>query len=292
MGDLLESFGESLKKSRQEKGLTPKDVAKATRIPAHIIEDLESGNESRMPAPVYVKGFIRAYARELGLDEEQLLQEYGDSRVLEGEPLELAVSIGTEKPSSPLAVLVLALIFAVLLLAGGYYFFYKSEEPTAQITPEPVVRVEPVKKEVPKQEDKASSADIEEAAPAAIEEAPAGQESDSQPESAVYLEPAPVKEEIKEAEVEPEEPVVTGGGHTLEVLATEETWLRIYIDDEKIAQYLLRPGQTMSWQAKNQFKLRLGNAGGLKVVLDGRPLPPLGISGQVKEVILPEPDQN
>jgi cytoskeleton protein RodZ len=284
VGDLLESFGESLKKSRQEKGLTPKDVAEATRIPAHIIEDLESGNESRMPAPVYVKGFIRAYARELGLDEEQLLQEYGDSRVLEGEPLELAVSIGTEKPSSPLAVLVLALIFAVLLLAGGYYFFYKSEEPTAQITPEPVVRVEPVKKEVLKQE--------EEAASAAIEEAPAGQESDSQPESAVYSEPAPVKEEIKKAEVEPEETAVTGGGHTLEVLATEETWLRIYIDDEKIAQYLLRPGQTMSWQAKNQFKLRLGNAGGLKVVLDGRPLPPLGISGQVKEVILPEPDQN
>jgi cytoskeleton protein RodZ len=284
VGDLLENFGESLKKSRQEKGLTPKDVAKATRIPAHIIEDLESGNESRMPAPVYVKGFIRAYARELGLDEEQLLQEYGDSRVLEGEPLELAVSIGTEKPSSPLAVLVLALIFAVLLLAGGYYFFYKSEEPTAQITPEPVVRVEPVKKEVLKQE--------EEAASAAIEEAPAGQESDSQPESAVSSEPAPVKEEIKKAGVEPEDPAVTGGGHTLEVLATEETWLRIYIDDEKIAQYLLRPGQTMSWQAKNQFKLRLGNAGGLKVVLDGRPLPPLGISGQVKEVILPEPDQN
>lgn len=284
MGDLLENFGESLKKSRQEKGLTPKDVAEATRIPAHIIEDLESGNESRMPAPVYVKGFIRAYARELGLDEEQLLQEYGDSRVLEGEPLELAVSIGTEKPSSHLAVLVLALVFAVLLLAGGYYFFYKSEEPTAQITPEPVVRVEPVKKEVLKQE--------EEAASAAIEEAPAGQESDSQPESAVSSEPAPVKEEIKKAGVEPEDPAVTGGGHTLEVLATEETWLRIYIDDEKIAQYLLRPGQTMSWQAKNQFKLRLGNAGGLKVVLDGRPLPPLGISGQVKEVILPEPDQN
>ncbi len=284
MGDLLQNFGESLKKSRQEKGLTPKDVAEATRIPAHIIEDLESGNESRMPAPVYVKGFIRAYARELGLDEEQLLQEYGDSRVLEGEPLSLAVSIGTEKPSSHLAVLVLALVFAVLLLAGGYYFFYKSEEPTAQITPEPVVRVEPVKKEVLKQE--------EEAASAAIEEAPAGQESDSQPESAVSSEPAPVKEEIKTAGVEPEDPAVTGGGHTLEVLATEETWLRIYIDDEKIAQYLLRPGQTMSWQAKNQFKLRLGNAGGLKVVLDGRPLPPLGISGQVKEVILPEPDQN
>ncbi len=284
MGDLLQNFGESLKKSRQEKGLTPKDVAEATRIPAHIIEDLESGNESRMPAPVYVKGFIRAYARELGLDEEQLLQEYGDSRVLEGEPLSLAVSIGTEKPSSHLAVLVLALVFAVLLLAGGYYFFYKSEEPTAQITPEPVVRVEPVKKEVLKQE--------EEAASAAIEEAPAGQESDSQPESAVSSEPAPVKEEIKKAGVEPEETAVTGGGHTLEVLATEETWLRIYIDDEKIAQYLLRPGQTMSWQAKNQFKLRLGNAGGLKVVLDGRPLPPLGISGQVKEVILPEPDQN
>lgn len=284
MGDLLENFGESLKKLRQEKGLTPQDVAKATRIPTHVIEDLEAGNESRMPATVYVKGFIRAYARELGLDEKQLLQEYGDSRVLDSEPLELTVSTGTEKPSSHLPVLVLALIFAVALLAGGYYFFYKSEEPNARITPEPLASVEPVKKEAPKQEEGAASP--------ALKEAPAEQESDSQPGSAVSSEPAPQKEEIEEAAAEPEEPAVTGNGHTLEVLAIEETWLRIYIDDEEIYQYLLRPGQTMSWQAKNQFKLRLGNAGGLKVVLDGRPLPPLGISGQVKEVILPEPDQN
>lgn len=284
VGDLLENFGESLKKSRLEKGLTPQDVAKATRIPAHVIEDLESGNESRMPAPVYVKGFIRAYARELGLDEKQLLQEYGDSRVLNSEPLELAVSTRAEKPSSHLPVLVLALIFAAALLAGGYYFFYKSKEPNARITPEPVARVEPVKKEAPKQE--------EEAVSPILEEAPAEQESDSLQGSGLSSEPAPEKEEIEEAEAEPEEPAVTGNGHTLEVLAIEETWLRIYIDDEKISQYLLRPGQTMSWQAKNQFKLRLGNAGGLKVVLDGRPLPPLGISGQVKEVILPEPDQN
>ena len=292
MGDLLESFGESLKKSRLEKGLTPQDVAEATKIPAHVIEDLESGNESRMPAPVYVKGFIRAYARELGLDEKQLLQEYSDSRVLQSGPLELAVSTKTEKPSSHLPVLILALIFAVALLAGGYYFFYKNENPTVRISPEPVVSAEPVKKEVPKQE--------EEAASPAIEEAPAEQEIESQPGSAVSSEPTPIKEEIKEAEAEPEElealeepaAAVSGNGHTLEVLATEETWLRIYIDDEKISQYLLRPGQTMTWQAKNQFKLRLGNAGGLKVVLDGRPLPPLGISGQVKEVILPEPDQN
>lgn len=291
MGDLFEIFGESLKKSREEKGLTPQDVAKATRIPSHIIEDLESGDESRLPAPVYVKGFIRAYARELGLDEKELLREYNGSLELHGEPLELIVTTRQTKTSNHIPVLVMALIFAVILLAGGYYFFYDGEENAPPIPPQPLASVEPAEKAAPSPVSPAE-APVEEPAPAKAEEAPV------EPESAVPSETSPSDESVPEVEVsvespdEGEPPAIIEDGHTLEVLATQETWLRIYIDDEKISQYLLTPGQTMSWQARDQFKLRLGNAGGLKVILDGESLPPLGKSGEVKEVILPKPGQN
>jgi cytoskeleton protein RodZ len=283
VSDLFESFGESLKKSRQEKGLTPQDVAKATRIPSHIIEDLESGDESRLPARVYVKGFIRAYARELGLDEKELLREYNGSLDLKGEPLGLIVSTRQTKTSNHIPVLVMTLIFAVILLAGGYYFFYNGEENGSPMPPQPVASVEPAEKAAPP---------VEAPPLAQMDEAPVEPESTVPPETSPSDEPVPEVEVSVESPVEGEQPAIVEDGHTLEVLATQETWLRIYIDDEKISQYLLVPGQTMSWRARDRFKLRLGNAGGLKVILDGESLPPLGKSGEVKEVILPRPDQN
>jgi len=296
VGDLIENFGESLKKSRQEKGLTPKDIAKATRIPSHIIEDLESGDESRLPAPVYVKGFIRAYAKELGLDEKQLLREYNGTLGIKGEPLDLVVSTRETKPSNHIPVLIMALIFAVILLIGGYYFFHNGEQTSPSIPPPSATSVEPAVKAAPSPAETPVPAKTE-------EETPTEQESTAQPETSPLAETSPAAETVPEAVPETaeslgasavaESPAIAAEeGHTLEVLATQETWLRIYIDDEKISQYLLTPGQTMSWKAQDQFKLRLGNAGGLRVTLDGQPLPPLGKHGEVKEVILPRPAQN
>ena len=76
-------------------------------------------------------------------------------------------------------------------------------------------------------------------------------------------------------------PQVPSGSHQLRVHAVEETWLRVVIDGEETKDVLLSPNQQMEWEARSNFMLTVGNAGGIEMALDGNPLPPLGRSGEV-----------
>ena len=76
-------------------------------------------------------------------------------------------------------------------------------------------------------------------------------------------------------------PQVPSGSHQLRVHAVEETWLRVVIDGEETKDVLLSPNQQMEWEARSNFMLTVGNAGGIEMALDGNPLPPLGQSGEV-----------
>ena len=78
------------------------------------------------------------------------------------------------------------------------------------------------------------------------------------------------------------------GTHQLRILAAEETWLSLGIDDEPKHNILLQPGETRSWTAARTFTLTIGNAGGITVTIDGRELASLGRPGWVvRELQLP-----
>ena len=68
----MESIGEFFKQVRETKGLTLDDVALKTRIHPDFLIALEEGNFTKLPDQVFAKGFVRSYARSLGLDEEDL----------------------------------------------------------------------------------------------------------------------------------------------------------------------------------------------------------------------------
>lgn len=70
------TLGEKLKKLRLQYRMSYADIAKATRIQAKYLEALENGAYERLPAEVYVRGFLRSYARYLGLDDEAFLKLY------------------------------------------------------------------------------------------------------------------------------------------------------------------------------------------------------------------------
>lgn len=69
-------LADKLRGERERKGLSINDVASATSIRALYIEGLESGDYSKLPAEVYIKGFIRNYASYLGLDPKEMMKEY------------------------------------------------------------------------------------------------------------------------------------------------------------------------------------------------------------------------
>ena len=68
-----EHFGNCLRRAREEKSLTVGDVSASTKVPRSAIELLESGSLSGLPAHVFVRGFIRSYAKAVGIAEAQPL---------------------------------------------------------------------------------------------------------------------------------------------------------------------------------------------------------------------------
>lgn len=71
-----DSFGSCLRRAREKRQLTLKDVAGATKIPRTTLELIEAGNLDELPADVFVRGFIRSYARMVGTDEAEPLDNF------------------------------------------------------------------------------------------------------------------------------------------------------------------------------------------------------------------------
>lgn len=76
--------------------------------------------------------------------------------------------------------------------------------------------------------------------------------------------------------------------HTLEVFATDTTWLHVRMDEGKSEEVLLKPGESASWTSRQGFFLKIGNAGGIKIVFDGKEIGAPGEKGQVVRLNLPE----
>src|SRR2546430_14745324 len=76
MGD---SVGESFQGAREGKGLAVEEAAARTRILPQFLKAVEENNYTRLPDEVFVKGFVRSYARILGLDEAAIIRKFDES---------------------------------------------------------------------------------------------------------------------------------------------------------------------------------------------------------------------
>jgi cytoskeleton protein RodZ len=85
-------------------------------------------------------------------------------------------------------------------------------------------------------------------------------------------------------------PAVNEGRHSLSLFAKQRTWLVVQADDDRPREIMLLEGEAISLSAERQFRLTIGNAGGVEMVLDGKRLPTVGSSGQVvRDLILAPP---
>jgi hypothetical protein len=74
---------------------------------------------------------------------------------------------------------------------------------------------------------------------------------------------------------------------TLRASVVEKTWVRIKVDDQAPEEYIFSAGSHPSWEAQHHFHLVVGNAGGMKLELNGEEMGKLGASGEVLRLRLP-----
>jgi cytoskeletal protein RodZ len=135
------NFGERLKRERELREVSPNEVVVATRISLRFLEALENEDWDRLPGGIFNRGFVRAIARYLGLNEENLLAEYDQARG--DQSAEAPPAPENRIPSPPkwvaaaFALGALALI-AALIAAGVYgwrrYSAHRRARPSSAVT--------------------------------------------------------------------------------------------------------------------------------------------------------------
>ncbi len=70
------AFGEKLRKQREQRGIELDAISNTTKISARMLRAIEDEHFDQLPGGVFNKGFIRAYARQVGLDEEEVVADY------------------------------------------------------------------------------------------------------------------------------------------------------------------------------------------------------------------------
>ncbi|HMK37182.1 MAG TPA: RodZ domain-containing protein [Desulfomonilaceae bacterium] len=256
----MESFGQYLKNLRDEKGKTLGEIAENTKIAVSNLESLERDRYDLLPPRVFVKGFIRSYVLELGLDPDESLAKFEEY----SRRGELPDYSGEEHPvfhqKPPTATFVGSTWFTILLTAAGMVSLsillvtlvthvVWRENGTKQTGPS-VSTVKP-----------SGYGQTEMKAPAAgrVGEESAGMET-----------------------VKPQ-----AGKKTLEIKALGNAWVRIEPDAGPAEELIMSPGDIQVFTAKNSFSLQTGNAGGIRLRYEGKELPPLGKVNQSLSLTLP-----
>jgi cytoskeleton protein RodZ len=115
---IVDGVGEFLRRERELRYISLDDVAERTKISRRYLEAIEEGQYDRLPGETFVRGFIRSYAQSVGLDPEDTLLMYNQSRFVHGAP-----PLRTERPFAVRRVwherALLGLLLAGVLIVGG-----------------------------------------------------------------------------------------------------------------------------------------------------------------------------
>jgi cytoskeletal protein RodZ len=303
----MESVGEFFRQVRETKGLTVDEVASKTRIRSDFVKALEDGNFAKLPDQVFARGFVRSYARSLGLDEEDAIHRFIQSagafyeKQDERERLRVRQAEEERKRQANRKAVAVAIGIAVVTL-----IFLLSRE-QSNVLRRTSADLPPPKRSA------AATKEPTEGVPATLPEPPPVAAKPTETPTAVSK---PMAETARPAEttappataVKPTETVSTvspasdgplggislegGGGGAdsqlvLDLEATELSWVVVQIDNGSPQEALLRPGEKAHWKGQDQFILTLGNAGGVKAELNGKPQKPFGPSGKVaRDIVL------
>ncbi len=141
------SAGAQLRREREMRGLSIHDISDALKLSPRQVEALEQDDYEALPGPAFVRGFLRNYARCLGLDPAPLLDEVQRAARLGSIDLspisnargDLPVG-GTPRSSAPVGLIVLVLLASVL--AGWYFDWFRTEAPQQVVEGEVSVETE------------------------------------------------------------------------------------------------------------------------------------------------------
>lgn len=277
----MQSIGQKLRTTRLSRGLDLAELAVMTKINRQFLEEIEADNRHKLPGGFFYKSWVAQYAAALGLDSKALSAEVdhlltGDappalpgqeSLLLPKEMRPPPMTSGQGSGLSRTVTSVAALIAVVVGCSALYVWWHNSQSPANRN-----LAVE--QRDVPQR-------------------AVAAAETVRQEPKALAKVEQPVSQQLASANppgTQEADRLVIGsdpsGEVRIEVSATQETWLSISPDGKTIFAGVLQPAEMRTVAARDTAKIRVGNAGGITIRLNGKPVGPIGPSGQVRTLII------
>ncbi len=246
------TFGERLKRERELREVSLKEVTSATRIGPRFLEALENEEWDKLPGGIFNRGFVRSIARYLGLDEENLLAEYdlahGEPSVPAPQPYENKI------PRPPVWVPLLALLGVLVvlggLIAGGIYGWrWLAARRAAKRSSSSAL--------MPTQDQSGTATATSSGAADPTSNAGA-------PSADATLD--------------------------LSVSTSAATRVRIVADGTLLLDSELPAGETRHFSAKRQFEVTAADSSAVLLELNGRAMPPVGTPGASGTIVLSQKD--
>ncbi len=271
---MFDKLADELREQREKSQLSLQQLATKTRIDLKFLESIEQGNFAFLPE-LYVKAFIKQYAKTVGLDENLIMKKYEAAKegkeynpnmpepeILKEEPvkkeshqeskpksapaaksyfenpLEKKPEEGNKSNKQNLTLLIAGSVVVIAFVLLYVFFFNKNEKIIVEETPiEEIVAQETQRYEAPA------------AAPIL-------------PDSAVAL--------------------ANTDSLSLTFFAKETSWVYIILDNNRAEEFTLNPNSKFTVKALKDFKVTVGNSGGVSLKLDNQPVDFYGRSGSVR----------
>jgi cytoskeleton protein RodZ len=305
------SVGMDLKLARERLGKELSEVSSRLRIRVAHLQALEQGRIGDLPGKVYALGYLRSYAKELGLNPEELARRFKEE-TRQGGSTDLDFPAPVPERSIPAgAVVLLGFVLAVGAYAGWYRLSGQGKLPAEVVPPVPTRLVPLAEQAIPAPSPPRpmthspapanAPAPAPEAAPetAAILAAPPSSASTAEPALAPLA--VPPSSAAAATSADQTRPVQGDSGAQGRPAAPEESRIVLRAKDDAWMQVrdrsgqvllnrVLRAGETWPVPAKPSLLLSTGNAGGTELLVDGVVAPPIGNPGAVRRDLPLDPD--
>lgn len=266
--ELLKKFAAELKICREDKQVSLNQIAAKTRIDLKYLSAIENGNFDVLP-DLYIRAFIKEYAMNVDLNPEETIKKFDLARAGKTEtPEELEKESGSagDKPRRA---------------TRSFKKQFESEDI------EPYSPNEEIKRTL---DPRILYAGIAVAVIIVIaglyfvffsstttiekENLQSAQNNTARTDIKKYEEPQTVQQNS----------VVSADSLQLQIIANDLVWFEVSSDESTPVQFLFKNTQSTTVKAKTKFTMNIGNAGGVKLILNGKTLEPLGRPGDVKNV--------
>lgn len=248
----MDRIGDILRQARENKGITLQQASEATKISIRYLKALEDEAYQVLPARVYVIGFLRSYAAFLGLDGNSLVEQFKSHQRVAEENVAVLPRWNEAEKRRPSLRMGRYLVIILSLVTLLLLNYFYQQ--------------------------------FWKVKPNDVQEFQQNQVSPHTPESS--------SEQMMQ-------PIDVGAGenkddrvHLVIEVIRDRCWLAVEVDGKKVYEGTLETGMAKTFEGRNEIKVRFGNAGAVRVVQNGKELPPMGGNWEVIDRVFTKGEKN